>query len=136
MLPKTYSYETTTKEIRVSVQSVYLEDQSEPQKDHYVWAYIVNVLNEGEKTVQLLNRHWKIIDARGHVQDIKGPGVVGEQPIIGPGDCFEYTSGTPLNTPSGFMRGGYEMESEDGEIFLVNIPPFSLDSPHQKHTLN
>jgi len=136
MLPKTISYSSKTKEIRITVQPVYLEDQSKPIENRYVWAYIVNVSNESKKTVQLLNRHWNIIDAHGQTQEIRGPGVVGEQPIIGPGDCFEYTSGTNLNTPYGFMRGDYEMETEDGELFLVGIPAFSLDSPHQKHTLN
>lgn len=130
------SYETTTKDIRVTVQPIFLEDESEPNKNHFVWAYIVNVTNESDKTVQLINRHWNIIDEKGQIQDVKGPGVVGEQPFISPGDCFEYTSGTPLKTPSGFMTGDYEMESEDGELFLVTIPTFSLDSPHQKRTVN
>lgn len=130
------SYELKTNEIRVRVEPIYLEDQSDPSMGRFMWAYIVNVSNEGTKSVQLKNRYWKIIDANGSFQEVRGAGVVGEQPIIEPGDCFEYTSGTPLSTPSGFMKGDYEMETEDGEIFTVEIPTFSLDSPHEHHTIN
>jgi ApaG protein len=125
-----------TRSIRVSVEPLYLEDQSSPSDNHYVWAYQVKIQNEGEVTVQLLNRHWRITDAMGRVQEVRGPGVVGEQPTLKPGETFEYTSGTPLPTPSGIMVGTYEMETPAGERFDVAIPAFSLDSPYQKRQLN
>jgi len=125
-----------TRSIRVSVEPLYLADQSSPSDDHYVWAYQVKIQNEGEVTVQLLNRHWKITDAMGRVQEVRGAGVVGEQPTLKPGEAFEYTSGTPLPTPSGIMVGTYEMETPAGERFDVAIPAFSLDSPYQKRQLN
>ncbi len=124
-------YTETTRLINVTVQPFYLEDQSEPNEGRYVWAYHVRIENRGRETVQLRNRHWKITDSRGQVQEVRGPGVVGEQPVLGPGESFEYTSGTPLPTPSGIMVGSYEMETPAGESFLVRIPAFSLDSPHQ-----
>lgn len=124
-------YEETTDGVRVTVRPIYLEDQSSPADDHYVWAYQVTIENRGARTVQLLNRHWKITDAHGRLQEVRGPGVVGEQPVLKPGERFEYTSGTPLSTPSGIMVGAYEMVREDGARFDVRIPAFSLDSPHQ-----
>jgi ApaG protein len=129
-------YSSMTRSIRVSVEPLYLEDQSSPSDDHYVWAYQVKIQNEGEVTVQLLNRHWRITDAMGRVQEVRGAGVVGEQPTLKPGEAFEYTSGTPLPTPSGIMVGTYEMETPAGERFDVAIPAFSLDSPYQKRQLN
>lgn len=124
-------YEETTDGVRVTVRPIYLEDQSSPADDHYVWAYQVTIENRGARTVQLLNRHWKITDAHGRLQEVRGPGVVGEQPVLKPGERFEYTSGTPLSTPSGIMVGAYEMVREDGARLDVRIPAFSLDSPHQ-----
>jgi len=124
-------YASTTEEITVSVESFYLNDQSEPDEGHYVWAYKVRIENKGAKTVQLLTRRWRITDSLGNVQEVKGDGVVGEQPVLEPGDSFEYTSGTPLGTPSGFMSGAYRMEAENGTLFDVDIPAFSLDSPYQ-----
>jgi len=130
-------YSETTRSIKVIVQPIYLEDRSSPAENHYVWAYHVRIENRGEETIQLRNRHWKITDGHGHMQEVRGPGVVGEQPILGPGESFEYTSGTPLPTPSGIMGGTYQMEaSETGERFDVTIPSFSLDSPHQPINLN
>ena len=129
-------YHQITNSIKVTVNPVYLEDQSSPSEEHYVWAYQVTIENLGDETVQLRNRAWSITDASGHTQEVRGPGVVGEQPILGPGDSFEYTSGTPLKTPSGLMVGSYEMESEAGARFNVPIPAFSLDSPHQPVRLN
>lgn len=122
-------YTETTRSITVTVRPIYLEQHSSPADDHYVWAYHVRIENSGGETVQLRNRHWKIIDADGRLQEVRGPGVVGEQPVLGPGDSFEYTSSCPLSTPSGFMVGEYEMQTRDGEQFLVQIPAFSLDSP-------
>ena len=124
-------YQKTTRAIQVTVKPVYLEDQSSPDDGHYVWAYHVSIENRGGETVQLRDRHWSITDANGRVHEVRGAGVVGEQPVLRPGEAFEYTSGTPLSTPSGFMVGSYGMESECGERFDVSIPAFSLDSPHQ-----
>ncbi len=124
-------YQKTTREIQVTVKPVYLEDQSSPDDGHYVWAYHVSIENRGGETVQLRDRCWSITDANGRVHEVRGAGVVGEQPLLRPGEAFEYTSGTPLSTPSGFMVGSYGMESERGERFDVSIPAFSLDSPHQ-----
>jgi ApaG protein len=129
-------YSETTRSINVTVQPFYLDDQSAPDEGRYVWAYHVRIENQGGETVQLRNRHWKITDSRGQVQEVRGPGVVGEQPVLGPGESFEYTSGTPLPTPSGIMVGRYEMETPAGESFWVRIPAFSLDSPHQPVRLN
>ena len=129
-------YSETTRSISVTVQPFYLEDQSAPADGRYVWAYHVRIENRGDETVQLRRRHWKITDGRGQVQEVRGPGVVGEQPVLGPGQSFEYTSGTPLPTPSGIMVGSYEIETPAGESFSVRIPAFSLDSPHQQVRLN
>ena len=129
-------YEETTRTIRVMVEPVFLDDQSSPSDDHYVWAYHVRIENLGRETVQLRTRYWRITDANGRIHEVRGDGVVGEQPVLHPGEAFEYTSGTPLATPSGIMVGDYAMESETGEKFTVAIPAFSLDSPHQKRSLH
>jgi ApaG protein len=129
-------YSETTRSIKVTVKPVYLEDRSSPVEDHYVWAYHVRIENQGEETVQLRNRHWKITDSQGRMQEVRGPGVIGEQPVLAPGESFEYTSGTPLPTPSGIMVGSYQMETGAGESFWVQVPAFSLDSPHQAVRLN
>ena len=130
-------YSETTAGITITVKPYYLDEQSSPEKSHYVWAYHVRIENNGARTVQLRNRHWRITDSRGRTQEVRGAGVVGEQPVLRPGDSFEYTSGTPLPTPSGIMGGSYQMEASDtGERFDVRIPSFSLDSPHQPVKLN
>jgi ApaG protein len=130
-------YRETTQGITITVKPYYLEDQSEPDEQRFVWAYHVRIENNGQRTVQLRNRYWRITDSRGRIQEVRGAGVVGEQPVLRPGDSFEYTSGTPLPTPSGIMGGTYQMEaSETGERFDVTIPSFSLDSPHQPSKLN
>ena len=129
-------YTETTRSIRVVVKPTYLEDQSSPTDCRYVWAYHVRIENQGGETVQLRRRHWRITDEHGHIQEVRGPGVVGEQPILGPGQSFEYTSGTPLTTPSGIMVGSYEMELPNGECFEVAIPAFSLDRPNEKRRLH
>ena len=129
-------YEETTRTIRVMVEPVFLDEQSSPSDAHYVWAYHVRIENLGRETVQLRTRHWRITDANGRIHEVRGDGVVGEQPVLHPGEAFEYTSGTPLATPSGIMVGDYAMESETGEKFTVVIPAFSLDSPHQKRSLH
>jgi ApaG protein len=129
-------YSQTTRSIKVTVKPFYLEDQSSPADDHYVWAYHVRIENCGRETVQLRRRYWRITDNQGRVQEVRGPGVVGEQPVLGPGESFEYTSGAPLATPSGIMVGTYDMETRNGETFAVDIPAFSLDSPHQQVRIN
>ena len=129
-------YSKTTKKINITVKPYYLEDQSEPEDQHNVWAYKVIIDNQGNEKVQLVNRHWKIIDANGTLQEVRGKGVVGEQPILNPGEKFEYTSGTPLTTSSGFMEGSYEMQGDDGNTFDVQIPQFSLDTPSENNRLN
>ncbi|MBT5111382.1 MAG: Co2+/Mg2+ efflux protein ApaG [Rhodospirillaceae bacterium] len=129
-------YEAVTRDIKVTVEPDYLENQSSPTDDHYVWAYHVRIENVGGETVQLRTRYWRITDALGHTQEVRGPGVIGEQPVLPPGESFEYTSGTPLSTPSGIMVGTYRMEAPDGDSFDVDIPAFSLDSPHQPRSFN
>ena len=120
----------------MSVTPIYLEEQSSPGEDHYVWAYRVLIENEGDEAVRLRARNWRITDALGVTQEVRGPGVVGEQPLLEPGEQFEYTSGTPLKTPSGIMVGSYQMEDETGDRFDVAVPAFSLDSPHEHKRLN
>ena len=129
-------YSATTRQISVTVSPTYLDDQSVPEQSHFVWAYHVVIENRGPETVQLRSRHWRITNARGEVREVRGAGVVGEQPRLEPGDVFEYTSGVPLTTPSGIMTGSYQMETRHGESFDVEIPAFSLDSPHQPVNLN
>ena len=125
-------YTTTTRGIVVSVQTAYLSEQSDPDAGTWVWAYQVRIENHGSDTVQLLRRTWRITDATGRTQMVEGPGVVGKQPTMAPGEAFEYTSGTPLTTPSGFMSGTYHMVvTQTGEAFDASIPTFSLDSPNQ-----
>jgi ApaG protein len=129
-------YRAITKGIAVSVIPTYLEAQSAPDSSQYFWAYRVIIENQGQETVQLLSRHWMITNARGELTEVKGSGVVGEQPVLKPGKSYEYTSGAPLNTTSGMMGGAYQMESETGELFDTEIPTFSLDRPNQGALLN
>lgn len=129
-------YKATTRAIQVTVQPQYLPDQSEPEKSQFVWAYKVRIENGGDVAVQLRSRHWKITDGLGRVQEVKGPGVVGKTPLLRPGEMFEYTSGTPLSTPSGIMGGTYQMVDEAGVKFDIEIPTFSLDTPTVQRSLN
>ena len=129
-------YSKTTNNINVSVKSYYLEDQSEPDEQHYVWAYQITINNFGKQTVQLKKRYWEITESNGVKKEVSGAGVVGEQPILHSGEKFEYTSGAPLSTPSGFMEGYYVMETKDGNKFDASIPLFSLDSPHSSKQIN
>jgi ApaG protein len=129
-------YTATTRAIQVTVRPQYLPDQSDPEKSQFVWAYQVRIENKGTETVQLRGRHWKITDALGRLQEVRRPGVVGKTPLLRPGEVFEYTSGTPLATPSGFMGGTYQMVSESGENFDIEIPTFSLDMPSTERRLN
>ena len=129
-------YERITNGIKIIVRPHYLESQSKPEEGHYVWAYTITIENHGRETVTLRTRYWKITDAHGRVQEVRGAGVVGEQPTLKPGDSYQYTSGCPLPTASGFMTGAYQMQMSGGEMFNVDIPAFSLDSPHEKHSIN
>jgi len=130
-------YSATTRGVVVSVQTAYLAEQSDPDAGTWVWAYQVRIENQGTDTVQLLRRTWRITDARGRMQMVEGPGVIGKQPTLAAGEAFEYTSGTPLGTPSGFMSGVYHMiVSDTGEAFDAEIPTFSLDSPTQLRSVH
>ncbi|MDE3175444.1 MAG: Co2+/Mg2+ efflux protein ApaG [Pseudomonadota bacterium] len=129
-------YSALTQQIRVTVRPEFSTEQSEPSDDSYFWVYTVEIANQGEKSVRLLHRHWRITDALGHLETVDGPGVVGEQPTIAPGQAFRYSSGCPLKTPSGFMTGSYDMIDEAGQSFEVEIPAFSLDSPFLRRVLN
>lgn len=129
-------YKTTTHDIEVTVEPFYLDDQSDPDEPRYVWAYHVMIENHGSEQVRLISRYWRITDALGHVQEVRGEGVVGEQPVLSPGDSYEYTSGAPLSTPSGVMVGSYSMSTLDGVNFDVDIPAFSLDSPYEERSVN
>jgi ApaG protein len=129
-------YEAVTRGIRVRATPQYLEEESSPDDGRFFWAYTIEISNEGSETVQLCTRHWRITDSDGHNEEVRGPGVVGNMPVLKPGESFRYTSGCPLETPSGIMVGSYRMTTEDGEQFNVDIPAFSLDSPHAKRSLN
>jgi len=129
-------YRAVTRGIEVSVEPFYLEDQSDPDENRYVWGYRITIANNSTETVQLRSRYWQITDANGHVEEVRGAGVVGEQPTLEPGDSFQYSSGCPLTTTSGVMVGRYQMQGNGGSIFEVDIPAFSLDMPDLRRTLN
>ena len=129
-------YEAVTRGIRVRATPQYLEEESAPEDDRFFWAYTIDISNEGSETVQLRSRHWRITDAEGRTEEVRGPGVVGETPVLKPGTNFRYTSGCPLETPSGIMVGSYQMTDEKGELFDVAIPAFSLDSPFVVRSMN
>jgi ApaG protein len=136
MEPDDFPFITETHGIEVAVASFFLRDQSLPEAHRYVWAYRIRITNHGNAQVQLLTRHWIITDGSGRVEHVRGPGVVGEQPVLNPGEAFEYTSGCPLATPTGMMVGTYEMTDQNGGQFDIDIPAFSLDSPFADRTLN
>lgn len=129
-------YRATTRSIQVTAKPSYLGDRSSPEESRYFWAYTIEILNLGIEAVQLRSRSWQITDGLGRTQEVSGPGVVGKQPILQPGESFEYTSGCPLTTPSGIMVGHYEMRSDSGESFTIDIPPFSLDVPDGSRSIN
>jgi ApaG protein len=130
------SYALMTRKIEVTVEPVYLQRESNTEVGRHVWAYTIRITNFSDETVRLMSRHWRITDANGNLQEIQGDGVVGEQPVLKPGDEFEYTSGVPLATPSGFMVGTYQMEDAEGQPFDIEIPAFSLDSPDANALIN
>ncbi|WP_186398417.1 Co2+/Mg2+ efflux protein ApaG [Stappia sp. P2PMeth1] len=129
-------YRAVTRDIQVTVEPHYLADESSPDEGRFVWAYSIDIVNLGLDTVRLRARQWRIVDALGRLEEVRGLGVVGEQPVLAPGERFEYTSGCPLRTSSGMMEGCYEMETVDGERFEVAIPAFSLDIPGAARILN
>ena len=129
-------YRAVTRNIEVKVEPHFLPDRSSPENGYFFWAYSITIANHGRETVQLKTRHWRITDALGRLQEVRGPGVVGEEPVLKPGESFEYTSGVPLPTPSGFMVGTYGMVTEQGERFDIDIPAFSLDTPQKERTIN
>ncbi|CTQ55837.1 CO2+/MG2+ efflux protein ApaG [Roseibium album] len=130
------SYRATTEGIEVSVEPFYLDDESQPDESAFIWAYMVEIHNGGAEPVQLKTRFWQITDAIGRLEEVRGDGVVGEQPVIEPGETYEYSSHCPLKTDSGIMAGTYSMERPDGSSFEVMIPAFSLDLPDAIHSLN
>lgn len=129
-------YRAVTRQIEVTVEPNFMPDRSSVERSQYFWSYTIVITNSGDETVQLRTRHWIITDASGHRQEVRGEGVVGEQPVLAPGERFEYTSGVPLPTASGFMTGRYQMVSESGERFEIDVPTFSLDSPDSRRVLN
>jgi ApaG protein len=129
-------YERETRGVRVAVKPAYLDDQSDPEDDRYVWSYTITIENKGQEAVQLMSRIWLISDGDGRTHEVRGPGVVGAQPVIGPGESFEYTSGCPLETASGHMVGCYKMVSASGEEFEAQIPAFLLESPYERRQIH
>lgn len=129
-------YEQVTEGIRIRVTPEYSEDQSSPDDGYFFWIYTIEIANESDQSVQLKSRVWRITDARGKTEEVRGPGVVGQTPVIPPGQSFTYSSGCPLSTPSGIMVGRYQMVDQGGQLFDVAIPAFSLDSPHATRSLN
>ncbi len=129
-------YMSVTHRVKVTVEPTFDSERSDPDERRFFWRYAIEIANLGDNSVTLLERHWRITDADGRQQEVRGPGVVGEQPTIRPGEAFRYTSGCPLTTSSGMMVGEYRMVGEDGRSFEVAIPAFSLDSPHGKRVLN
>ena len=129
-------YEARTRGLVVRVNPYFLPDQSDPQDRKWVWGYDVEIENHGTEVVQLVSRHWVITDALGRVEEVEGDGVVGEQPVLKPGEAFRYSSGCPLTTASGVMEGEYRMVTADGETFEALIPPFSLDLPDPGRVVN
>jgi ApaG protein len=129
-------YSATTNHITVEAHPFYMQDESEPENHNFFWGYRIVIINQGQYKLQLRERYWKIIDELGQVEEGRGRGVVGEEPILAPNSSYEYTSGCPLKVPSGVMSGYYIMECENGETLQVQIPSFSLDLPQATHTLN
>ncbi len=130
-----HRFEETTGKIHIAVEPDFLDEQSQPEEGRYLWAYRVTIENRGETPIQLISRYWRITDARGRVREVRGPGVIGEQPVIRPGSSFQYTSGAPLETACGFMTGKYQMRDAAGEGFEVGIPMFALESPYERQRL-
>lgn len=129
-------YEAVTHGIRIKVDPQYVEEQSSPDDSYFFWAYTIEIANQSDAVVQLKTRHWRITDARGKTEEVRGPGVVGKTPVLDPGESFTYTSGCPLGTASGIMVGSYQMQLQDGSLIDVAVPAFSLDSPFVIRSVN
>lgn len=129
-------YRETTRAIQVTVEPSFVETESAPEEGRYFWAYKIEISNLSPEVVQLRSRHWRITDANGRTEEVRGSGVVGKQPVLKPGETFAYTSGCPLTTSSGIMVGSYQMQNEQGELFSIAIPAFSLDMPDSPRTMN
>jgi len=129
-------YQATTRAIQVTVEPTFVDSESSPDQGQYFWAYRIEIANLGQEVVQLRSRHWRITDANGRTEEVRGAGVIGKQPVLKPGEKFSYTSGCPLSTASGIMVGTYQMENDKGEMFSIDIPAFSLDLPGGRKTLN
>ena len=129
-------YRSTTRAIQVTVEPTFVDEESSAEHNRYFWAYRIEIANLGEEVVRLRSRHWRITDANGRTEEVRGAGVVGKQPVLKPGETFAYTSGCPLTTPSGIMVGTYQMQDEKGELFSIAIPAFSLDLPGARQTVN
>jgi len=130
------AYEAETDGIVVRVKPSFLEEESSPEQHRFIWAYHVEIENKGSRTFQLMTRHWRITDREGRVQEVNGSGVVGQNPVLAPGETFEYTSGCPLTEPSGMMQGTYRLEDEEGGMLEARIPLFALDSPYDNRPAN
>jgi ApaG protein len=133
---RSVSYEAETDGIVVRVKPSFLEEESSPEEHRFIWAYHVEIENKGPRTFQLMTRHWRITDREGRVQEVNGSGVVGQNPVLAPGETFEYTSGCPLSEPSGMMQGTYRLEDEEGGMMEARIPLFALDSPYDNRAAN
>ncbi len=129
-------YQATTRAIQVTVEPTFVDSESSPEEGQYFWAYRIEISNLGKEVVQLRSRHWRITDANGRTEEVRGAGVIGKQPVLKPGEKFSYTSGCPLSTASGIMVGSYQMQNDKGETFSIEIPAFSLDLPGGRKTLN
>jgi ApaG protein len=129
-------YRATTRDIQVTVEPSFVDEESSPELGRYFWAYTIEISNLGEEIVRLRSRHWQITDSNGRIEEVDGKGVVGKQPVLKPGETFAYTSGCPLTTPSGIMVGTYQMQNESGEMFSIEIPAFSLDLPDAQRIVN
>jgi ApaG protein len=128
-----FTSDVVTRGVRVQVLSQYAPERSDPARNQWFFLYTITITNGGDDTVQLMTRHWIITDADGKTEEVRGPGVVGKQPILKPGESFEYTSGCPLTTPFGVMEGTYQMVTEGGERFDAKIAPFTLSEPYTVH---
>lgn len=131
-----YPYEAETDGVIVRVRPMFIDEESSPEDDKFLWAYQIEIENRGQQTLQLMTRYWQITDSDGRIQEVRGEGVVGKQPVLRPGGTFEYTSGCPLTTPSGMMQGAYQFENDEGNFFEAKIPLFALDSPYDEHLPN
>lgn len=140
LMDSVMTYEAETEKFLVQVQNFFLARESDPEQGQFFWAYRIQITNKSEETAQLLYRHWMITDGMGRKEDVKGAGVIGEQPVFPPDESFTYTSGCPLKTPTGFMKGTYEMKwlsgTHAGKMFKIDVPAFSLDSPDANLALN